>query len=106
MGIGKRKRNESVGAVQRWLVTIDLALKSWVEIIDKSRHKIRQASLLTYSYFVMFKGFEAFLDTLWVRFGLKLKVHAPLFYPKATSSFIRGYIKQRFISESHETRHK
>ena len=60
--------------------SIELALETWVKITKILEYKIEQASLLAYSNFAIFKGFETCLDTLRVRFGSTLNPHAPLFF--------------------------
>ena len=64
---------------------MELILAIWVNTIDKLGYEIGQASLLTYSDYVIFKGFEMVIDIERIRYGLKWNVRTVKFYPKSHS---------------------
>ena len=82
---------------------IELILATWVDTIDKLGYKIRQASLLTYPDYVIFKGFEIVIDIQRIRYGLKWNVHATLFDPKSLSQSQTGNMKENIRTKETQT---
>ena len=62
---------------------VELTVKMITDIIDKLECKFRQATLLTCSDFIVFKGSEIEFNTLYVRFDIKFKAHALPFILKS-----------------------